>query len=86
MSLEDRIIGIIAEQALLEPKDVSMDATLDDLGVDSMALVEAVFAMEEAFDIDISFNANEPQASDFDISSVRTIVDGVARLVAEKTG
>lgn len=86
MSLEDRIIGIIAEQALLEPKDVSMDATLDDLGVDSMALVEAVFAMEEAFDIDIPFNANEPQASDFDISSVRTIVDGVARLVAEKTG
>ncbi len=86
MSLEDRIICIIAEQALLEPKDVSMDATLEDLGVDSMALVEAVFAMEEAFDIDIPFNANEPQASDFDISSVRTIVDGVARLVAEKTG
>ena len=86
MSLEDRIIGIIAEQALLEPKDVSMDATLEDLGVDSMALVEAVFAMEEAFDIEIPFNANEPQASDFDISSVRTIVDGVARLVAEKAG
>lgn len=86
MSPEDRIIGIIAEQALLEPKDVSMDATLEDLGVDSMALVEAVFTMEEAFDIDIPFNANEPQASDFDISSVRTIVDGVARLVAGKTG
>ncbi len=86
MSLEDRIIGIIAEQALLEPKDVSMDATLEDLGVDSMALVEAVFAMEEAFDIEIPFNANEPQASDFDVSSVRTIVDGVARLVAEKAG
>lgn len=86
MSLEDRIIGIIAGQALLEPKDVSMDATLEDLGVDSMALVEAVFAMEEAFDIDIPFNANEPQSSDFDISSVRSIVDGVARMVAEKTG
>lgn len=86
VSLEDRIIGIIAEQALLEPKDVSMDATLEDLGVDSMALVEAVFAMEEAFDIEIPFNANEPQASDFDVSSVRTIVDGVARLVAEKAG
>ncbi len=86
MSLEDRIIGIIAEQALLEPKDVSMDATLEDLGVDSMALVEAVFAMEEVFDIEIPFNANEPQASDFDVSSVRTIVDGVARLVAEKAG
>lgn len=86
MSLEDRIVGIIAEQALLEPKDISMDATLEDLGVDSMALVEAVFALEEAFDIDIPFNANEPEASEFDISSVRTIVDGVARLVTVKTG
>lgn len=86
VSLEDRIVGIIAEHALLEPKDVSMDATLEDLGVDSMALVEAVFAMEEAFDIDIPFNANEPEASDFDISSVQTIVSGVSRLVAEKSG
>ena len=86
MSLEDRIIGIIAEQALLEPKDVAMDATLEDLGIDSMALVEAVFAIEEAFDIEIPFNANEPQASDFDISSVRSIVDGVARIVEAKTG
>ncbi len=85
MSLEDRIIGIIAEQALLEPKDVAMDATLEDLGIDSMALVEAVFAIEEAFDIEIPFNANEPQASDFDISSVRSIVDGVARIVAAKS-
>lgn len=86
MSLEDRIIRIIAEHALLEPTDVPMDATLDDLGIDSMALVEAVFAMEEAFDIDIPFNANEPHASDFDISSVRSIVDGVARLIGEKAG
>lgn len=62
-----------------------MDATLEDLGIDSMALVEAVFAIEEAFDIEIPFNANEPQASDFDISSVRSIVDGVARIVAAKS-
>ncbi len=85
VSFEDRIIGIIAELALLERGDVSMDSTLEDLGVDSMTFVEAVFALEEAFEIDIPFNANEPQASDFDISSVRSIVDGVARLVAAKT-
>jgi acyl carrier protein len=85
MSVKDRIIDIIAEQALLEPEDVTMTASLDDLGVDSMALVEAVFAIEEAFDIEIPYNANEPQASDFDVTSVGSIVEGVSRLVTAKT-
>ena len=84
MSVKDRIIDIIAEQALLEPGDVSMTATLVDLGVDSMALVEAVFAIEEAFDIDIPYNANEPAASDFDLTSVGSIIEGVLKLVSVK--
>lgn len=85
MSVKDRIIDIIAEQALLDPADIAMDATLDDLGVDSMALVETVFALEEAFDIDIPYNANEPAASDFDVSSVGGIIDGVLNLVSVKS-
>ena len=85
MSLQDRIVKIIAEQALIEPSDVAPTSTLEDLGIDSMALVEAVFALEEEFDIEIPFNANEPTASDFDISSVQSIIDGVAGLVALKS-
>lgn len=85
-SVKDRIIGIIAEQAVLEPGDVSMDMTLDDLGIDSLGLVESIFAIEEAFDISVPFNANEPEASDFDISSVTAIVGAVEKLVAEQKG
>lgn len=85
MSIQDRIIAIIAEQAVLESSDVTMDSTLEDLGIDSLGLVESIFAIEEEFDISIPFNANEPQASDFDISSVSAIVRGIEGLVAEKT-
>ena len=81
-SVQDRIIAIIAEQAVLEVGDVSMTSTLDDLGIDSLGLVEAIFAIEEAFDIQVPFNANEPQASEFDISSVAAIVRAVEGLVA----
>ena len=35
-----------------------------------LGLVEAVFAIEEAFDIQVPFNANDPQKSEFDISTV----------------
>ncbi|MHC9237790.1 acyl carrier protein [Pseudooceanicola sp. 502str34] len=83
-SVKDRVIAIIAEQAVLEPGDVSMDQTLEDLGIDSLGLVESIFAIEEAFDIQVPFNANEPQESDFDISNVATIVAGIEKLVAEQ--
>ncbi|NDV51801.1 MULTISPECIES: acyl carrier protein [Roseobacteraceae] len=85
MTVKDKVIEIIAEQAVLEPSDVTMDSTLEDLGIDSLGLVESIFAIEEAFDISVPFNANEPEQSDFDISSVASIVAGIEKLVAEQT-
>lgn len=84
MNVKDKVIEIIAEQAVLEPSDVKMDMTLEELGIDSLGLVESIFAIEEAFDISVPFNANDPSESDFDISSVAKIVEGVERLVAEQ--
>ena len=84
-SITDRVIAIIAEQAVLEPSDVTLDSTLEDLGIDSLGLVESIFAIEEEFDISVPFNANEPQASDFDISSVAAIVEGIEKLVKDQS-
>ena len=81
---QDRIRAIIAEQAMLEPDHISDDSTPEDLGIDSLGLVEAIFAIEEEFDISIPFNANEPDKSDFDISTMGTIIAAVERLVAQK--
>ncbi len=83
-SVEEQVIAIIAEQALMEPQEVSPEATLEDLGIDSLGLVEAVFAIEETFDVSVPFNANEPAQSDFDISNVRSMVKAVEELVAQK--
>ena len=84
MSIKDKVIEIIAEQAVLEPGDVTMDSTLEDLGIDSLGLVESIFAIEEEFDISVPFNANEPTESDFDISSVKTIIAGIETLIADQ--
>lgn len=84
-STTDRVIAIIAEQAVLDPSDVTLDSTMEDLGIDSLGLVESIFAIEEEFDISVPFNANEPQASDFDISSVAAIVQGIEKLVKEQS-
>lgn len=84
MSTQAKVIAIIAEQAVLEPSDVTLDSTLEDLGIDSLGLVESIFAIEEEFDISIPFNANEPEKSDFDISNVAAIVEGIDKLITEK--
>lgn len=80
VSIQDQVIAIIAEQALLEPSDVHLDSRLEDLGIDSLGLVECIFAIEETFDISVPFNANAPEASDFDISSVASIIAGIEQL------
>ncbi|CAG0969128.1 acyl carrier protein [Anaerolineae bacterium] len=82
-SVRDRVIAIIAEQAVLDVAEVRPEMTLQDLGIDSLGLVEAIFAIEETFDVTVPFNANEPGKSEFDMSSVEAMVRAVEDLVAK---
>ncbi|AKS45916.1 acyl carrier protein [Octadecabacter temperatus] len=84
MSIAPQVIEIIAQQALLEPSDVTEASTLEDLGIDSLGLVESIFAIEEAFDITVPFNANDPSEGDFDISTVGSIIKAVDALVKDQ--
>jgi len=54
MSAEEKVINIISEQLSVEKDKVVPSASfVDDLGADSLDLVELIMAMEEAFDIEI---------------------------------
>ena len=81
-SVQDQVIAIIAEQAVIDVSEVKLDATLEGLGIDSLGLVEAVFAIEETFDVQVPFNANDPSDSQFDISNVQSMIKAVEGLVA----
>ena len=83
-SVRDKVIAIIAEQALVEPSEIADNTKLDELGLDSLALVEIVFGIEEAFDVSVPYNANDPSDSDFDLSSVAAVTKAVEGLVSEK--
>ena len=85
MNVEKKVIEIIAELAVLEVEDVSLDSSLDSLGIDSLGLVESIFAIEEAFDIQIPFNANEPTEGDFDISSVSSIIADIEKIMVQQS-
>jgi len=60
---------IIKEQLDVEEKDIKPESTfIEDLGADSLGLVELVLAFEEAFEIDIP---------DEDTEKIRTVQDAV---------
>jgi len=54
MALEERVAGIIVEQLGVSRNEVVPEASfIDDLGADSLDIVELVMAMEEEFNIEI---------------------------------
>ena len=72
MSVQDKLIDIIAEQLSVDKDKVVPAASfIDDLGADSLDLVELIMAMEEAFDIEIADEVAEK------ISTVQSAIDHV---------
>jgi acyl carrier protein len=70
MSVEDKVKKIIAEKLSVDMDEVVADASfVDDLGADSLDLVELIMSMEEEFDIDIS---------DEDAEQIATVKDAIA--------
>ncbi len=54
MSTEDKVKKMIAEKLNVDPSEVVPEAKfVDDLGADSLDLVELIMTMEEEFDIEI---------------------------------
>ncbi|MCB0364773.1 MAG: acyl carrier protein [Bdellovibrionaceae bacterium] len=54
MSIEPKVKKIIEEQLGVDPERVKLEASfIDDLGADSLDIVELVMAMEEEFEIEI---------------------------------
>jgi len=84
--LRTRVLDILAGQALCAPRDISHDATLESLGIDSLGQAEVIFGIEESFDVSVPFNANTPHESGFDLSTVAGIIDGVEALVRARQG
>ncbi|MBQ9376330.1 MAG: acyl carrier protein [Schwartzia sp.] len=60
MSTFDKVKDIVVEQLSVEPDDVTMESTfIDDLGADSLDIVELIMAFEEEFSIEIPDEAAE---------------------------
>ncbi len=53
MSIEQRAIEVIAEQLGMDVLEITPASTFEELGIDSLDQLEAVMALEDAFEIQI---------------------------------
>ena len=76
--LDQRVSEIIIEQLGVPKEEIAPEASfIDDLGADSLDIVELVMAMEEAFDIEIpDEDAEKIQTIGDALSYVRDRVEG----------
>lgn len=78
-ALVERVIAVIAKTQHLDASKVTVDSSFEELGVDSLDGVNILFALENEFDIQI------PDEGAKEIRSVRQTVEGVEKLLAQKT-
>jgi acyl carrier protein len=78
MSINAKVKDIIVEQLGVDPEKVKAEASfIDDLGADSLDIVELVMAMEEEFDLEIPYEDAEKLKT---VNDVQTYLVGKGKV------
>jgi len=83
-SIESDVLDIIAKQAKVERATLTRKTSLAELNIQSLDLVEIVFALEDKFDLEVPYNANDPRSAGVSFENVGDVIDGIARLIAQR--
>ena len=81
-SVEEEIYDIVSDKADVPREKLEREARLDDLEIESLDIVEITFAIEERFDIQIPYNANDQE---MEFETVGHVVDAVKKVIEEQT-
>jgi acyl carrier protein len=78
----DDVIAIIRKKMRVEKPAVEMTDKLEDLGLESLDAVEMIFDLEEKFDVQIPYNANNPRT---EFNTVGDVVRAIQEIVNKKS-
>ena len=74
-SIEQKVLELVGEQAGLDPKEVSLNSKFEDLNLDSVAIVELVFTLEETFKVSIPFEGLDESELKRNFNTVSSLIN-----------
>ena len=77
MSTFETVREMMVDQFKLEPAQITPDATLESLKIDSLSAVEFMFLLEEKFEVDTPTEATQ-------LRTIQDVVNEIDRMVTEK--
>ena len=83
-AIESDVLDIIAKQAKVDRALMGRSTSLAELNVQSLDLVEIIFALEDKFDIEVPYNANDTGSAGISFQNVGDVIDGIAKLIAAR--
>ncbi len=93
LEIINAVRSIISKSLKIPVERLTPDSRLDELGAESLDVIEIVFGLEEKFDISIPFNADEKKrvaipddSGEMQFSTIGDIANVVERLIEAKAG
>ena len=76
------VLALIQKKLPPGKTELKREDRLEDLGIDSLSTVELIFELEEKFNIQIPYNANDTEP---EFQTVGQVVDAIKKLVDKKS-
>lgn len=83
-NMESDIIEIVAKQAKVEAATLNRDTRLAELDLQSIDIIELIFAIEDKFDIEVPYSPNDLNSAGISFETIGDLASAVERLFAEQ--
>jgi len=84
VTIESDIFDIVATQAKVDRATLKRDTKLSELDLQSIDIIELIFAIEDKFDISVPYNAADLNSAGIAFENVGDLIDAVERLTVEQ--
>lgn len=79
--IEEQVLELIGELAGIDPKEIALFSKFEDLNLDSVAIVELIFLLEERFEISIPFEGLDESELKRNFYTVSNLINHLKGLV-----
>ena len=84
-NIEETVLELVGEQVGIDPQEISLSSKFEDLNLDSVAIVELVFLLEEKFEISIPFEGLDESEIKTNFYTVLSLTDHLKDLMQKNT-